>query len=271
MFWLGVIWFVMAYAVVSASMTKFHHYILPAVPGLGIVVGGFLDRLWSDRRRVTAAAPAALLGLPLLLLVAADLTRARNAAQLFLWLFSYDYVHSKTGRAWPEALDFRPWIIGLTVLLALCTVALALPPHAARGPAGPGRHGRALHLVPARRVHAGVAPYWSQKAVIARYYKNGAVPEERLVAFQMFWRGESFYTNNEIYTGSPEGRTVFLGDKNQENLQAYLGRNRGKRVFFIVEKTRWTTLEGLIPADARPSLRILDDASNKFYLGSAQL
>ena len=35
--WLGAIWFVAAYAVVSLSMTKFHHYVLPAIPGLAIV------------------------------------------------------------------------------------------------------------------------------------------------------------------------------------------------------------------------------------------
>ena len=34
-----------AYAVVSLSMTKFHHYVLPAIPGLAIVVGCFLDDL----------------------------------------------------------------------------------------------------------------------------------------------------------------------------------------------------------------------------------
>ena len=55
--WLGVVWFVMAYSIVSASMTKFHHYILPAIPGLGIVLGCFLDRLWSDRRRVHRRRP----------------------------------------------------------------------------------------------------------------------------------------------------------------------------------------------------------------------
>ena len=41
--WLGAIWFVLAYALVSLSMTKFHHYVLPAIPGLAIVVGCFID------------------------------------------------------------------------------------------------------------------------------------------------------------------------------------------------------------------------------------
>ena len=75
-FWLGAIWFVSAYAVVSLSMTKFHHYILPALPGLALVIGCFLDDLlrarpgapaWRWRRRWS--------GLPLLGLVTHDLAR----------------------------------------------------------------------------------------------------------------------------------------------------------------------------------------------------
>ena len=43
MFWFGAIWFVAAYALVSMSVTKFHHYILPAIPGLAIAIGCFID------------------------------------------------------------------------------------------------------------------------------------------------------------------------------------------------------------------------------------
>jgi hypothetical protein len=116
-----------------------------------------------------------------------------------------------------------------------------------------------------------VSDRWSQKRLIATYYANRTSPDERLIAWQMYWRGETFYTANEIYSGPFDKRTVFLGDKNAENLQAYLGRNRGKRVFFIVEKGRWTTLQGLLPADARGSLVKLDERNNKFFLASAQL
>ena len=58
------------YAVVSLSMTKFHHYVLPAIPGLAIVVGCFLDDLIARRAWRTAALAVAV-GLPLTLLVAA--------------------------------------------------------------------------------------------------------------------------------------------------------------------------------------------------------
>ena len=54
--WLGAIWFVSTYAVVSMSMTKFHHYVLPAIPGLAIVIGCFLDDLIRRGAKRTAAA-----------------------------------------------------------------------------------------------------------------------------------------------------------------------------------------------------------------------
>ncbi len=87
----------------------------------------------------------------------------------------------------------------------------------------------------------------------------------------MYWRGENFYTSNEIYEGPPAERTVFLGDRHAENLKDYLGKHRGKRVFFIVERTRWSTLEGLLPAETRTSLHIVDGNNNKFVLAAAQM
>jgi 4-amino-4-deoxy-L-arabinose transferase-like glycosyltransferase len=121
--WLGAIWFVSAYALVSMSMTKFHHYVLPAVPGLAIVVGCFLDDILTRGARRTAAATA-LVGLPLLLLVTVDLVETKNASQKFLWLFSYDYIHNPRGRPWPESLDFSTALIAFAALFAVTTIGL---------------------------------------------------------------------------------------------------------------------------------------------------
>ena len=62
-------------------MTKFHHYVLPAIPGLAIVVGCFLDDLLARKAWRTGAA-AVVVGLPLLLLITLDLTveQARRRA-----------------------------------------------------------------------------------------------------------------------------------------------------------------------------------------------
>jgi 4-amino-4-deoxy-L-arabinose transferase-like glycosyltransferase len=268
-YWLGAIWFVAAYAVVSLSMTKFHHYILPGLPGLALVIGCFLDDLLRPGRNRVALG-AALVGLPLLALVTHDLTRTPQSAQLFIWLFSYDYVNTPQGRPWPSELDFRLTIAGWSILFALATAMIGS--RKLRAPAAAG-----LALVAIGFTYflldsymPRTAAHWSQKPLIAKYYQLRRSPDERLVAWQMYWRGETFYTKNEIYEGPPDRRTVFLGDKNQENLQAWLGRNRGKRVFFILEKTRLATLQGLMPGGT-PPLTLLDQSNNKFYLAVGQL
>ncbi len=272
--WLGVVWLVTAYAIVSLSMTKFHHYILPAVPGLGIVVGCFLDRLWhSGRGRGSGLARVpVVVGLPILALVTADLASSKSAAQRFLWLFSYDYVYSKVGRPWPQALDFRPAIIVLAALFALFTAALAFRRTTRAGVLGLCGAAALSTLFVLDQYMPAVAPYWSQKPLIASYYRQRRGPEEPLIAFQMFWRGESFYTSNAIYEGPPEDRTVFDSDDTEDNLarlRAYIASHRGRRHFFLFESARESQLRGALPPGV--SLLVLDRTNNKFVLASAQL
>ena len=270
MFWFGAIWFVAAYALVSLSVTKFHHYILPAIPGLGIAIACFLDDI-LERRDTRAAAAAAIVGIPLLALVLHDLAGQQKDAQRFIWLFSYDYINSPGGRPWPPALDFRAPLIVFGALIALATLALAwrrMLPKAVT----------ALCLVAIAFTYfivdwyfLKVTPYWTQKELIAHYYRERRSPDEKLLVWQMYWRGENFYTENEIYEGPREERTIFLGDRNLENLKSWMEKHRQRRAFFLIERSRWSQLEGAVPADAKPSLKIIDDSNMKFVLGQIQL
>jgi 4-amino-4-deoxy-L-arabinose transferase-like glycosyltransferase len=266
----GAIWFVAGYAVVSLSMTKFHHYILPALPGLAIVVGCFVDDLLG-RSRGRLALVAALVGIPLLALVTFDLAGAQKNAQHFVWLFSYDYINTPLGRPWPPELDYR---IALAVFAGLFSVAALLVAWQRLQTVATAALALTAvcftyFLLDVYMKH--VSDHWSQKPLIATYYRQRQSPDERLAAWQMYWRGENFYTQNEIYEGPKEKRTVFLGDRNAEDLKDFLKRNPGKRIFFVVERTRFDSLRGLLPEPARPSLRIVDDRNNKFYLAAAQL
>ena len=40
-----MVWFLVEFSTVSLVNTKFHHYILPALPALAILAGLFLDEL----------------------------------------------------------------------------------------------------------------------------------------------------------------------------------------------------------------------------------
>ena len=54
-------------------------------------------------------------------------------------------------------------------------------------------------------------------------------------------------------------------------LQAYFKAHGGRRVFFIVERSRYEQLKGLLPEAARPSMKIIDESNNKLYIASATL
>jgi 4-amino-4-deoxy-L-arabinose transferase-like glycosyltransferase len=45
---IGVLWFVLSFVLFSAMITKFHHYIFPAVPGAAVMVGLLVDRLLGN-------------------------------------------------------------------------------------------------------------------------------------------------------------------------------------------------------------------------------
>ena len=271
--WLGAIWFAGAYALVSLSMTKFHHYVLPAVPGLAIAIGCYLDDLWAGRAGRREATAVALLGAPLILLLTVDLVSAKNAAQRFLWLFSYDYVYNPRGRAWPDALDFRPALIVFAVLFALGLAALAVQRSRRAGVVGLAGVAVLFTLFLLDVYMRKVAPYWSQKETIAAYYKERRSPDERLVAYKMFWRGETFYTKNKIYEGPNEDRTVFDSDGKEadEQLRAWVSRNRGRRHYFIIEPGRRPHLESLLPPESRASFTVVAQPTNKFMLARVDL
>jgi 4-amino-4-deoxy-L-arabinose transferase-like glycosyltransferase len=269
-FWFGAIWFVAGYALVSFSVTKFHHYILPAIPGIAIAMACFLDDI-LDRRAYRTAAVTAVIGLGIWAIIAFDLVSAKNSAQRFIWLFSYDYINAPRGRPWPEALDFRGPIIAFVVAFGFLTLLLAwrrLQRLATVGLCGVAVV-FAVYLLDGYM--RATAPYWSQKHLVATYYKTRRSPDEKLLVWQMYWRGENFYTANEIYQGPPPERTVFLGDKNVDNLKDWIARHRGRRAFFLVERSRWGQVPPMLPPETQKSLHIIDETNMKFVLGQVEL
>ena len=269
-YWFGAIWFVAGYALVSLSMTKFHHYVLPAIPGIAIVIGCYLDEAW-DKRDARKLLLSALVGLPLLGVVVADLVATKHSPEKFLWLFSYDYVHSPVGRPWPSELEFRPWLVTFVVLVALATLGLGIRKLLRSSMV-------ALCLVSVAMTYflldvymREVAPFWSQKYTLAEFYKRRASPKEKLIAYSMYWRGETFYSENEIYEGPKSERTVFDQDDADQQMKEWISNHRGRRVFILFERSRRSHVQSLLPAETRNTFRVVYEKNNKFSLAEAEI
>jgi 4-amino-4-deoxy-L-arabinose transferase-like glycosyltransferase len=96
------------------------------------------------------------------------------------------------------------------------------------------------------------------------------VDADRLLAWQLYWRGENFWSADEIYGWAPEMKTGFEKNDNVEFLKYLNDRSRaplGRRYFIITEAGRAASAKAQLPTQrARDSFEIIDQTSNKFSL-----
>jgi hypothetical protein len=99
-----------------------------------------------------------------------------------------------------------------------------------------------------------VAKHWSQRELTAHYFQNREAPDEPLVAFLMNWKGETFYTRNQVIQQmQPDAQAI----------QAQLVQH--PRTFFVVEHSRLALLQSLIGKGHRVT-PIAPETVNKFVL-----
>ncbi|MCG8418623.1 MAG: glycosyltransferase family 39 protein [Proteobacteria bacterium] len=99
------------------------------------------------------------------------------------------------------------------------------------------------------------------------------VNADRLIAWQLYWRGENFWTGDEIWGHSADTKTAFKNTDNKAFLN-YLKpeRRKGRRYFLITEAGRAKTVRSILPTPmARATYQIIDRSSNKFTLLSFTL
>jgi 4-amino-4-deoxy-L-arabinose transferase-like glycosyltransferase len=232
----ALLWMISLFVFFSGVITKFHHYVFPTIVPMAILVGVAFDDLVS--RRAKRPEPALVLGIGLLAAVGLDLAHGEGAGkpgyERLVDLFIYNY-----NRVWPEGAeyDFAPALATLVTVAILVTLPLLVPK--LRGPVGGGAvvfgllfGGFCLDVyMPA------VGPHWSQQGLIERYYVDRAGPEERLVAYQMNWKGENFYTGN---------RVVVHVSLETDGFERWVREHQGERHFFITERSRYEGMRGTL-------------------------
>ncbi len=318
-------WFVFAFALFTAMLTKFHHYIFPAVPPAAMLTGILLDRMLGDRPLaakgklatylITLAAGVSLsiygvfrffpgmlfgfkpedgaprapspivgalvLGAGLAVIVGAllklgargdasarsdesrdsqttvdalmigavgigaavtvglvgrDLAVSPKGETLgqerLLHLFTYNYK-----RPWPESLDFSGMLAAFgvaAVALMLLLVVYRLRHHAVVLMIGLA-FAWAVWAVDIYMVKT--APHWGQRETIMAYYQDRKAPTEPLVAYQMNWKGENFYTSNRIpaFVSSGAKFKAWIAGQRKAGIKTF---------YFVTEHGRVSSLKG---------------------------
>lgn len=195
-----------AFALVSAMRTKFHHYMLITLPPFAALLGIWLAERRRGRWRVVVAIGSAAI----LYFVGRDLeaTPARFILQL-----TYRYA-----RTWPQAHVFG-------VFFALVTAAAVLAQRRALQIAIAGLTAAVLvdGYLPRCAADGG------QRDLIKAYYEIRNTEESPsknpLIAYQLNWKGENFYTGNNL--------AIFV--RSGAPLRRYLDqqRARGERAFYF--------------------------------------
>ena len=175
-----------------------------------------------------------------------------------LQLFTYNY-----RRSWPDSLDFSAVLGGFTVIAALLVLGLAVRSLRRHAVAAYCSFALVWALWGVNVYMVKTSQHWGQHEVIEAYYKDRKGPEEPLVAYQMNWKGENFYTGNHVPAFVSSGATFQTWLKTQ--------KDKGVKVmYFVTEHSRTGGLRGEVGAK---SYKELTDKAlcNKFLLVRADL
>jgi hypothetical protein len=239
-----------------------------------------LETSYMQRYGAAALGAVGIAGAVLLMLIARDISMVPTSRpagfERFITLFTYNY-----DRPFPtHSYNYRPILTGFGFVAVAVCVLLAIDKLR--------RHGaRAMIALAACFAFWGLDKYmmdlsnhWSQRNLFVRYYgtrhdraeigdgEDGRYWADAIVAYQMNWKGENFYTGN--HAAMLECGLPLCHERTNEWLQ----RHRGEHVFFVTEHSRASSVIGQV-RQVNPGAHaqtVTDEFdNNKFVLVEAQL
>jgi hypothetical protein len=103
-----------------------------------------------------------------------------------------------------------------------------------------------------------LSPHWTQRDLFWEYYHQSA-PDEPIGAYQMNWRGETFYSRNTV-------REIARQSAPMATLAEFMN-GPGQRKWFLVEQSRVNNLRAAL---GTAHLRVVEARNNKFVLAVAE-
>ncbi len=239
--------------------------------GLGLLIVGawrFGRELHSptedaeEQRQTPALSVLALASAVAVALAGRDLfvTRAGDieGPSRILHLFTYNYA-----RPYPETLDFGPSLLALTVLAVLSCMVLAAPRLKRHGAVMLTCTGTIFSIWCMEIYLHQLAPHWGQRETMMAYYQHRKDPNQGLVAYQMNWKGENFYTGNRMATFVSTGKKFKTWVRKQ--------RKKGITTMFVTtEHSRMRTLKRELEHTTDFEQLTDEELNNKFFLAKVE-
>jgi len=261
-----VLWLLAAFGMFSITGTKYHHYVLPLVPAAALLCG-----LWcrdalarrGDARFSLGDGAVALSGAGFAVLAGRDLAMSHTGdiegAARLLSLFTYNYA-----RSWPATLDYSKPLWAFT--LAAGALGLVMLVGRLRRAAVLGFAGLSV-LVAAWVIDVyfvQISPHWGQRETISAYYRRRSSPKEPLVAYQLNWKGENFYTGNNVPAFVSSGKRFTDWVESQKKIGVTV-------MFFTTEHSRVGSLTRELGQTRKFELLTTPELNDKFVLARAEL
>lgn len=197
-----------------------------------------------------------------------------TGSERFIHLFIYNY-----DRTFPtRSVDYHPILTGFGVTSVVLALGMAAHPTRRLAARGMLALGACFCFWALDKYMIDLSNHWSQRNLFARYYQMRSNRTERgtgedaryvadpMVAFQMNWKGENFYTGNHaamLECGLPLCR---------ERTPEWLRRHHGQRVFFVTEHSRAGSVASQVRQVGGTANNVTDEYdNNKFVLIEAHL
>ena len=226
----ALLWLAVSLLLLTYSVTKYYHYLVPALPPLAVLLGLWLggslsgrDRSWLERHPQIRWLAAAL-GIGIIALV------VRDALHEPAWIAHLTtYLYTLMWRQGAPPVDPLVWLT-LPFGAGLVFWALLRP-----------RLGAALMVSSSLALAASES--WSQRTAIRMYYAERG-PEDVLASFWFYHRGETFLSKGEVWV-SKEARRERLAELFDEK------RGVADNVWIMTTASHTKRTISMLPRDAR--------------------
>ncbi len=236
----ALVWFAVSLFAIGYSVTKYYHYLLPVLPPLALLVG-----LWIEARirNGPASLPTRLVGVGVALAVLVAVVR--DAFNTTSWIAHLTtYLYTGMWRTGGPQIPGLPWLL---VPFGLGLLAWAMARYreavAAFVLSGLLTTGWVIQdYVPA------ASENWSQRSAIRVYFAERG-PNDRLVSWWFYYRGETWFTKQDVWVMKDVDRKK-LGELFKE----YEGQDAS--LWFITIEPHARRLKAQVPPRLRAGIEV---------------